>query len=788
MQTPSRSVVAAALLAAGALAIGVAFAVDFHKSPSAPTGVLLIVGCWLVIAGYGRRERRGMSAPERQLPTVLIHLLAAAIFGAALVCAATVAIFGQYYASERLCYVLVALVVTPTAVIWTQRVVDASSERAAFRALSVLTVTAVALLVCRLSRSGHTSLLLSGLLLLGPIAVALGSLLPARLITLAASRLVGVVPLILAVAALAFAPAGAVSPIRLCVAVAVALAAGLAVRHAHPSAGSRARLGADAVVLVVVALAVCELSRLNPTRAFNMNYFLGPTNDVLHGRPMLIDTFAQYGVGIFYALAGLFSILPLGYGTFSLVLGVGTALLFACIYLLLRRALGSQLIAIAGVICVAFVYMYSVGNWQYLDFPSTGVLRFGIPWLAVLSTVAAGGCTGHRQKGLRGCTLILVATAAAWSAETCMYTSGCACAMALLEASSLDAPRAARLRSALRRLLVVAGSAAVGILVLTGVLLVSSGQMPDWGPYISFVRLYTLSGFGLLPIEHWSQGIALGALYGSSAALVCGLLVISPQEIRSRMSAFHAIAGVTAMGALEFTYFLGRAAPSNLIWVSPPAVALLFLWLGTSGNLLGRQAPRVTTTTAVALLATLLVLGADPYTHGRFKETALGSVLTGNPSLTSAISRLAANRLVFQPSAMLVQLIESKELASRPLALIAYPSVETEALIRARRANNIESSNPCQSALSLSAPNRVLKEVTAFRPGGTMVLYTRAGMPLVPLQMYELKLLRARFEMRRIASGLGLGVFRLERIRPSWHGGYATRWPGTPSSGHPGCA
>jgi hypothetical protein len=191
---------------------------------------------------------------------------------------------------------------------------------------------------------------------------------------------------------------------------------------------------------------------------------------------------------------------------------------------------------------------------------------------------------------------------------------------------------------------------------------------------------------------------------------------------------------------------------------------------------------------AVALLATLVAFGARPYISGRFNATALGSIIAEKPSLASAVTRLADDHVVFPPSAMLARLIDSKPLASRPLALIAYPSVESEALLRAHRFNSIESSNPCQSALSSSAPNRVLEEVRRFPPGGVVVVYTRSGMPLLPLQIYELGLLRARFEVRRIGSGLGLGVFYLRSVRPSWHGGYAERWLGPSTDGNSGCA
>ena len=79
----------------------------------------------------------------------------------------------------------------------------------------------------------------------------------------------------------------------------------------------------------------------------HQNFYLGPTNELLHGRTMLVDMFSQYGVGVMYFLAGIFSVVPIGYGTFSIVNSALFALEIVALYAVVRLATRSQLLAVS---------------------------------------------------------------------------------------------------------------------------------------------------------------------------------------------------------------------------------------------------------------------------------------------------------------------------------------------------------------------------------------------------------------------------------------------------------
>jgi len=158
-------------------------------------------------------------------------------------------------------------------------------------------------------------------------------------------------------------------------AVALVLAATLVFVHLRWRAAvpRRAGLVLDVAVVVLVVLIVTDVSGyqeyLRPEARASVlegepisppllalagriheGFYLGPLNDMLHGRAMLVDTSSQYGVGVYYFLAGFFQIAPLGYGALGLLAGFLTALQFALAYCVLRLAGVARTLAIPTIV------------------------------------------------------------------------------------------------------------------------------------------------------------------------------------------------------------------------------------------------------------------------------------------------------------------------------------------------------------------------------------------------------------------------------------------------------
>ncbi len=270
--------------------------------------------------------------------------------------------------------------------------------------------------------------------------------------------------------------------------------------------GPRTRIALAVLVPLVLALLAWDVS-FQALRN-HQDFFLGPVNDIRHGRYMLVDDYSQYGVGVIYFLAAALAPLPFGYGSFVLVLGVLSAVMFLTIFAVLRIATRSLAFAAAGTFAAMLAStIATVGRTT--QYPSTGFLRFGVPWLLVCALVIAY----RRERPARGPLLAayaLVGVSAVWSLETAFYTV--ATFAVTVFAVAWTGPPGWRLRSALAQLGAAAAAVLVAVAALVAATEIGRGAAPRPGGYLDFLRLYSVKGFGTLPIPGWSLGFALAAL------------------------------------------------------------------------------------------------------------------------------------------------------------------------------------------------------------------------------------------------------------------------------------
>jgi hypothetical protein len=767
---------AAVVLALGADALGVAASSAFGWKKA----VLLIVGCDLVVAGLIVSARRAPPAydADGDLSSLLSGAIADGLMLFAISAAALIVLFGQTKPIERLGYFLAVLVIVPlsVALAWRRQRAGSTGERQQILAFATLAAVAGVLCLARLLALPATGTLDASLFVLLALVMARAIIaLSAHLVPAAwprrfpASAAVATTPLLLVVAAVPFVPPATLSVVD----VAVALAAGLATfdlirafggRHAPPRAWIRA---IDVGVLVLCALVVAYLGLPELGLALDHNYFLGPANDVLHGHPMLVSTFSQYGVGLIDALAAVFLVVPIGYGTFTLLLSLLTVLLSVVIYVILRWSTQSQLIAIFGLAVAVSLYVFEEPSY-YTYYPSTGVLRFGLPWLVIFWSLASARTARHRRL-FDVLVLATVAVAVVWSGEAGVYCLGTAGALACLDAAVAEASARERMQMAVRRIAQLVAASLFGLLAFTLVTRVASGAWANWGAYLDYVRLYTTGGLGALPIEPWSPGLALGAMYTVSAIAIVLLAVVRPGLVRERVVAFRAATGLTVTGVLVYTYYLDRAHPDNLIHISPPAVALLFVWLGIVRLTFDSRVAVAVASGAVIFLGAMILSSEREDIGLKYPHTALAAVLGSAPPLGSQLRAMWHNPVIDPTATHVVAFVSSLGSMRGGLTTLLTPSVETEALLRLGTANAVGASQPCQESLSAQGPGRVAAAVRSLRPGGIVVIGTApqdAG-ELLPIQQYTFVLLQRRFTLRKIATdGQGLQAFRMIALAP----------------------
>lgn len=272
--------------------------------------------------------------------------------------------------------------------------------------------------------------------------------------------------------------------------------------------------------------------------------------------------------------------------------------------------------------------------------------------------------------------------------------------------------------------------------------------------------------------------------------MLIAIVIARPDIVRDRIVAFRAAAGITALGALVYTYFLGRANPINLIHISPPGVALVFVWLGIAVEAHGgRRATRFVAVACVAFLGALITVAQHGNIDLRFGQSALGVLLEHTDRFAPDVRALVDNPPVEGGGVAVEALVRRLHLEHQPVTILSIPAVESEALIRLGIANAAGTTQPCQEDLSRTAPARALARARALPVGSALILGTGPlYSPLAPIDAYSLKLIQDRFVLRLIGGGgAGLAAYTLSSVRPTWHGGAAVPPPPFQPIGSPGC-
>ncbi len=604
---------------------------------------------------------------------------------------------------------------------------------------------------------------------------------------------------------LCFTNLRALNPLAL-VLGALLMAGGVAAveRGRVPSLGRPWTIAADAVLIALILLAVPDLivvqPELGPGNAqvsfdiaviqFHQNFLLGPANEVLAGGALLLDTASQYGVTLIYLLAAWFTIVPIGYGTFGVFSAMANALVFAGGYGILRLAGVSRLIA-AGTVAIALITLVFNTTYPINSIPQNSAVRFGMPMAILLPVVAA-------QRWPRGRPLawgIVVAVAglsSIWSLEAFVYSLATLAPLVFLEAWLR--PVTQRPRWLAGRIVHVAAACLCAHVCFAGLTFAATGQLPDWGQYLAYLRAFLFEPLGDLNFDFpsWSPGLAVGALHLASAAGLVLLVVREPDVVRTERTAIVALTGVTAYGVAIYSYFNNRSTDFVLAGVSLPAFLAAALWLSLllRSELVSRQARRLGL--ACVLSTAVLLLGSGwSSVAPRYPHSALAHAFPGGASLREALHRLWHMPPVSPASAEGQRLLEAHMPGARRSLVLATPDLQVEILLRSRRGNILPLASPWQDSFiadqrlpglaqaidALRAGERLLindsarARFLALRADSSIDPLTTDCKPdapiaaltdLAPLQSWALKRLGERFDLRTIHQGTsGLAVVEL---------------------------
>ncbi len=357
-----------------------------------------------------------------------------------------------------------------------------------------------------------------------------------------------------------------------------------------------------------------------PFEPHHYAYYLGPANDLLHGRALLYETSHLYGLLNEYVLAGLFALgLPLTYASLSAVLFAAFAGFILGWYALLRRWLGSPALATFGVLAtIAWLFLFQTSPTRSAYFfPAMTPYRF---WL-FLPVVWMLISQARQPRRWRRWAIILTSSLAIfWNLENGIFTAVAAwVCLVYMEYGVWSREHGVRriVGSAVRLAAYFAMSVlAIGALI-SAINFVFVGRWPDWGAYLREVLPFG-AGIGMTPLP----------LVGLFEVFIVAYAATFAWAARRMMRHERVDVGVlffALFGAASLLYYIGESTWQNLYLVTAPLIALL-LWV--TRHVLQRPPADYTLTrlatagmnAAIALVAGMLLLkvpvelGARDYT------------------------------------------------------------------------------------------------------------------------------------------------------------------------------
>ena len=556
------------------------------------------------------------------------------------------------------------------------------------------------------------------------------------------------------------------------VALSLLLGAGLfaADRFLRPAEliGRAGAIAVDVAAVAAIVLLASDVTVFTPESAswglqLHHDTVLGPVNDVVGGREMLVDSYSIYGVGSIYALAAMFEVVPFGYGAFGLIVAAGLAVMYAGAYAILRSAGCSQVLAVAAMAAVIVSSVYTTIA-SPATFPSLGVLRWGFGYVLVGLAVWSAR-DERRAPALRIVAAVVVGISSIWSFEVFVYTATTYLAL-LAYQTTAERPSDGWLRSFARALVPALGACVVAHLALAAWTLAQAGQLPDWNPYLSILREFSSGPYNRVVAPPWWVGIAVAGFLFASAVAVVAVVARAPRFESENRVPLVAIAGLTAFAIATFTYGVRFSTEDYVARADLAAVMVMALWISIAARS-GLARPARTALAATGFwLAALLIVAGWPLLEEKAGRTPLIAALPNNGrSVESEVSRVWDNPQL-QPRAAVAEMLLERYLPDEDRALVLlHPDVTVEALMRTERVNLLPVSffladevivdqkwDRVRPVIDAIEPRTLLLTEGFYLAPGATRYYVDPGSSALSLEQMVVDRLRERFRLRPIAT------------------------------------
>jgi hypothetical protein len=311
----------------------------------------------------------------------------------------------------------------------------------------------------------------------------------------------------------------------------------------------------------------------------NYNVVMGPVNDVLGGKTLLVNTPSQYGLLDIYAAAFLFKFVPLTYSNFFWFNYVVMVAGYFLLYLIMRRWLGW--IAILGIfLIIQHHYFGPIAN--ILLYAQQTFLRWGW-WIIMLLFIFFTLASKIPKVIYQLLECLLIGTAFYWAADAGTYLVLAYVGTSIVKILIDEKSWFIRIKQTVSLLLRLITTLTFFAIVITIFTYLSAGVWPDWGRFFATTKQFMV-GLGLLPMPAFGPYILVLALYFGVLIYILYLLLASGIMISEKTKKdLHLVSFVTLYGISQFIYYTGRSTNGNLLMVILPFM-VVFCWVLTKGK------------------------------------------------------------------------------------------------------------------------------------------------------------------------------------------------------------
>ena len=303
------------------------------------------------------------------------------------------------------------------------------------------------------------------------------------------------------------------------------------------------------------------------------NFYIGPINEVLQGKTLLVNTKTQYGILTTYVLTLLFQLTSFSYSSFTLYVMLLAFIYVSFLFVFLKHITKSNWWAFIGIL-IFLKFVYFGRNWPHeiYTLPSTTPLRyiFDVPILFAIYSL-------YKKNDTLNSYLVaaIVSVAFFYNLEI-----GFSLLLAYLGTITLDliialnklGRKIENVKKPLTNFFQLFIILAVCFLTLTIFTFVRSGQLPNWYLFFEYIVFYG-KGFFDIPMP------IIGAYYFPLFIYIVTFYIVFYKFLNKNYEQIHLLFFLLLYGLISFVYYLGLNELNHLMTIIHPSLILSIIFL-----------------------------------------------------------------------------------------------------------------------------------------------------------------------------------------------------------------